>query len=351
MRVSLPTTRVLFFAMLASLGWLMTSGGVWAQEACQPACTWADRAPCSEGMPCIGGQAEECGPRWSFAAEAIALQRISTREQPLFSRFQTVLNSDPLNARNLDSSVTPGFEVSAIRHDICGYDLEIRYFQLDGFAAERNLSGSSYMVTDVNQTGFLVDNGRARYDSALYNGELNVRQQWSDCLTLLCGFRMLQLKEHYLAAGTEALATPRIDWLNTNTYNHLYGFQLGADILVYDMGGPLEIKALCRGGIYDNFASQNYKCVSAEGGTILIDNRYRDTRNQASFLGEAGLVATYAVTERLAFRASAEAIWITGVALAPEQIGGVNTRTGVDWINTSGAVFYYGGGLGVEYRF
>ena len=63
-------------------------------------------------------------------------------------------------------------------------------------------------------------------------------------------------------------------------------------------------------------------------------------RNQAAFLGEAGAVATYALTKRLAFRASAEALWLTGLALAPEQVTAFNLRTFRDTINTSGAAFY-----------
>ncbi len=73
--------------------------------------------------------------------------------------------------------------------------------------------------------------------------------------------------------------------------------------------------------------------------------------SQTSFLGETGAVATYAVTKHLAFRASLDAIWLTGVALAPEQISSVNLRRQTDVVNTSGGVFYYGGSLGMECRF
>ena len=139
--------------------------------------------------------------------------------------------------------------------------------------------------------------------------------------------------------------------MTTNTYNHLYGFQLGADAKVYDMGGPLQINVLCKAGIYGNNAHQNYSLGASNGD---IDDHLREiasSRNQAAFLGEAGVVATYALTKRLAFRASAKAMWLTGVALAPEQIDAVDLRTDPFAINTSGAVFYYGGGMGLEYRY
>ena len=52
-------------------------------------------------------------------------------------------------------------------------------------------------------------------------------------------------------------------------------------------------------------------------------------RNQAAFMGEAGAVATYDVTCHLSFRASCQAMWIEGVALAPEQIGATDFTDGI----------------------
>jgi hypothetical protein len=173
---------------------------------------------------------------------------------------------------------------------------------------------------------------------------VNLRRQCNDWFTLLAGYRMLELDEHYLAEGLGAnLGTVG---LATNAYNRLYGFQLGADAQVYNMGGPLQINALCKAGIYDNVAAQNTFVVNNSVGVGQTAGR-----DQAAFVGETGVVLTYALTCRLAFRASYQAMWLTNVALAPEQIGAANFRTGDHTINTSGSLFYHGGGLGAEYRF
>ena len=90
------------------------------------------------------------------------------------------------------------------------------------------------------------------------------------------------------------------------------------------------------------------------GWLRFSDDTLSATRNRAAFMGEAGVVATYALTKRLALRATAEAIWIEGVALAPEQIGASSfgaVAPGSAFVDTSGGVFYYGCGLGIEYRF
>jgi hypothetical protein len=117
------------------------------------------------------------------------------------------------------------------------------------------------------------------------------------------------------------------------------------------MGGPLQINVTCKGGIYDNYAHESYDRTTINNGVVTVLDDRSSGRNQASFLGEAGVVATYAVTKRLAFRTSAQAMWLTGVALAPEQISAANPRTNRYSINTSGSAFFYGGTMGLEYRF
>ena len=64
--------------------------------------------------------------------------------------------------------------MSAIRHGQCGWDLEVGYFQIDGWNANSSVAGSSEMVTDVNGGTFFVTDGQARYTSQLHLGEINL---------------------------------------------------------------------------------------------------------------------------------------------------------------------------------
>ncbi len=328
-------------------------------DECGPAC----EGQCCEPEQCAAPvgvfnrmcDCDDCGPRWSFTAEALALQRTNTRPQTVLIGVDTQV-PNAVDASGLDFPVGFGYQLSAIRHDVLGCcDLELAYFQLDGFEARARMPGPSWIMTDVNGAGMLVDDAEVCYRSALYNGELNVRHQCTDWLTLLAGVRIVELDEHFSSGGTPgdgvapALAQDGFvsSLFQVNTYNHLYGFQLGAEAEAYNMGGPLQIKALCKAGVFDNLAFQNYRTAELD----LVDPVFGAQRDQAAFLGEAGLVATYAVTQRLAFRASATAMWITGVALAPEQLHAVDQRWESATIDTIGSLFYYGGGLGLEYRF
>ncbi len=290
------------------------------------------------------------GPRWVFTAEAVALQRSTTRTQALF-RDNFGLDSNVLvDSKFVDFPVGYGPKLSGIFRGGCDWDLEVAYFQVNGFAAHFAVPGTSFLVTDVNGANFAIDDAAARYASALYSGEVNVRHEYTDWLTLLAGFRMVQLNEHYSVAGPGANVPDTQIAFDANAFNHLYGFQLGADVRVIDFGGPLQISALCRAGIYGNVASQNSHQVNTDPDNFT-DQTLAAKGQRAAFLGEAGVVAVYALTRHVAFRASVDMAWLEGVALAPEQIGANDFTAGTTSVITNGGVFYYGGGLGIECRF
>ncbi len=283
----------------------------------------------------------DCGPRWLFSSEFVEWQRTSARSQPLLRAGPSSTDPVLLSANDLNFPVTPAFRIDGIRRLPCGWDLEIAYFQLNqvrGYAADTTVPGASFLVFDSTDPFRVpLTNVNASYFSSLYSGEINLGRQWTDWLNLMIGFRAIELDEQYQAGAV----IPFSITMRTNTFNHLYGFQVGGDVQVYNRGGPLEIHALCKGGIYGNAASQN----------IELTQQLAATRNDAAFFGEADVVLTYALTCHVGLRAAAEAAWLTGVALAPEQINMTNFTTGAAACDTSGNIFYYGGSIGMECRF
>jgi hypothetical protein len=205
------------------------------------------------------------------------------------------------------------------------------------------------MVTDMNGGNFFVNDPQARYTSQLHLGEINLRREFCEGLTLLAGFRMGELDEIYSAGGAGLVPLSTVS-MYAKTFNHLYGFQVGADWEFYNMGGPLTVRALCKAGIYGNSASQ--RIHQEDNNTEVSTNQTIEAnRCQVAFLGEAGLIANYKITCHLSFRVSATAVWLEGVALAPEQLNQTDFTAGVASIDTHGGIFYYGGGAGLEYKF
>lgn len=289
----------------------------------------------------------DCGPRWIFAAEAMVLQRVNTGRQTLFESLNTNSAYDLLDARDFRFPLELGPKLSAIRRGPCGWDVEVAYFQFDGFRDERFVPGRSLMNTDVNGGLFPVLDSTATYTSAIYCGEVNLRWERFDRLTLLAGFRMAELDERYFAVGTDVFSDLN-DSVGVNVFNHLYGIQLGAEGEIFNRGGPLRLNAICKAGIFGNSADMNIRRVNPG---VDMDEVLTSRKTHAAFIGEAGLSMTYALTTHLAFRASYSAIWVQGVALAPEQIDVSNFDTMEAVADLRGDIFYHGGGLGLEYRY
>lgn len=289
---------------------------------------------------------DDCGPRWIVAAEVVAIERLPPRSQRLFVGPPGTRGIEPIDAQNMDFDVALGPKISAVRRGPCGWELEVAYFQVDGSTAQATIPGEWVMVTDAN-IGFTVANPQFRDTSAVYWGELNVRRQCTDWLNVWVGLRVGEFDEHYRAdgMGTSPLARVPVS-VNYNTYNHLYGFQIGSDAEVYNMGGPLLVHMLCKAAILGNSANQNARRVQ----TGVSDESAEAQVGKTTFFGEAGVAATYALTCHLAFRVSAQATWLEGVAMVTDQIG-TTDFTGISRVNANGSLFYYGGGLGFEYRY
>ena len=153
-----------------------------------------------------------------------------------------------LNAKDFNSKAAIGFQLGAIRHGPCGWDLELGYFQIDGWKASTDQTGDLFMATSVSGDtliGVNVTDAQAEYKSALHLAEINLRRQWCDGFTVLGGFRAGELNEIYSASGNER-ERGQPGQLEHKTFNHLYGFQIGADWEFYNMGGPLRISACAR---------------------------------------------------------------------------------------------------------
>ena len=146
----------------------------------------------------------------------------------------------------------------------------------------------------------------------LYSAEANGRLALSSRVTVLAGFRWLQLNDNLLGTLTPVKIIPPF-W-NTNTENNLYGAQIGVDGKILELG-RLSLSGLIKIGIFDDNAGQST-------GVSLQKEVYPSnaSTNHAAYAGEAGVHLKYQVSNGLALKAGYEALWLDGVALAPGQI-------------------------------
>ncbi len=308
-------------------------------------------------------QSQGAPPRWTISAEAIILNRIGNANRTLVERvpatvplpnLATAPGTEALNSNDFRQGLSPGPRIGVIRHGDSGYDLEVLYFQTAGWSTTRSVGPDNPPDWLVMRApgGFLQTQDHSyqamawEYDTNLYNAEFNVRWNLYSRLTLLGGFRWVNLSENLRGSLIPSERFPPF-W-NTTTTNNLFGLQIGADGKIWERGG-FSINGLIKAGAYLNNTEE-----STGVSIFKIVRPSTATTNQASFVGEIGLQCKYQLNQRLALKAGYEALWLEGVALAPGQIQQTYT-TAPDIVHSLGVkgsgVFFHGATAGLECSF
>ncbi|MCI0359582.1 MAG: BBP7 family outer membrane beta-barrel protein [Planctomycetaceae bacterium] len=251
-------------------------------------------------------------PLWTVQAGAIVLHR-----------------SDPEDRtgilRSLNDGDVPSFEwavgpeISIRRWLTCCDSLEVRYFGVWNFEIDEELEipGAASFTS--------------AYDSRLHSTEINWRRQTSDRVTLLAGFRWIELHENF--SFNIAVPGTLVDF-NSNTDNHLYGGQVGADVLLWQ-NCCWTVNTWGKAGAYANVADADF-AIAVNGAPAAA---LRNDGTEGAFVGELGVAATYQLSDHWALRGGYQLLWIDGAVLADENFGS---------FDQSGDVFYHGALLGVE---
>jgi hypothetical protein len=277
--------------------------------------TAADQSPSAGSRD--AGCCQSCsGPRWTAAADFIMLDRVGGGNQTLvetvprsvkYMDLFTTPGTEVLNSNDLQQGFCAGPRVELIRHGDSGCDLEVSYFQINGWLGDRTvvpdpadwlvMRAPGYWLFSKEpwiQTNQKTTQAMAwEYGSELHNAEFNV--QWDPCtrVTMLAGFRWARLHEDLVGALAPPTISGEPPFWNGMTTNNLYGFQIGADGKILERG-RFSLDGLAKAGIFDNDAEQTtavsviHKSVYSASASI----------NHVAFVGEAGLQCRYRTSTR-----------------------------------------------------
>jgi len=344
-----------------------------------PPCDWGCCRPC-------------CRASWTAWADFLILARHGGTSQTLvevvpntppsdrvpgstsFGALFSTRGTEVLNGNDFDPGFRGGPRVGLIRHVDERCDLELLYFQIDGWSSDRKVVPGaaddclvmrapgewiSPAATPGGWTGWIQTNQSStqamawKYASELRNAEFNVRWNPACPLSLLAGFRWVNLGEDLQGALDPPTISTEPPFWKTTTSNHLYGLQIGADGRLWERG-RFSIHGQVKAGIYDNHAEQT-TAVSVIAKQVSTASA---TTDRVAFVGETGLHCEYRLTNALLLKAGYELIWLEGVALAPGQIQETYTTTKILdnsvralGVNCDSGVFYHGATLGLEYAF
>lgn len=318
--------------------------------------------------PGAGRSASSSRPRWTASADFIILERVGSAAYTL---VEIVPRSVPvqtpgtelLNATDLHQGFSGGWRLDLIHHGDNGGDLEFVYFQVDGWNVARSFgpTPNDYLVMEAPGSFLQFQNDIDTqtmtwdYGSRLYNAEVNARWNRWRRVTVLAGFRWVNLTENLEGILMPPTPYGTGPFWNTKLKNNLYGLQIGADAELLERG-RLSIDSVLKAGIFDNHVEET---TSVRMERIqFADSAVTD---HAAFVGEVGLQCQYRVTPRLSLKAGYEAIWLRGVALAPGQISETYCWYGTPLpqdayvrtlaVNCNSGVFYHGATAGLEYVF
>jgi hypothetical protein len=277
---------------------------------------------------------------WSVAAGSVFLHRSPARPGSLV--FYKATTEELANVHDFDLGWAAGPQLELSRHFDGGWDVAVRYFDIDGWKAARSLADPNSLRVPLvsNNPADFFDTASADYTSRLYNTELNLKRRFGDRLSVLAGFRYLELHEQVSA---EAWKPGLEGTVNIGTSNYLYGFQTGVESILLQVG-RLQIDGDLKAGVYGN----NIRGTMHAHGTYLDDDS-EGTASHTSFVGEVGLTGRYQFGRHLAVFGGYQVMWLQGVVLAGDYVSSMaNPLAHINVLE--GAALYHGANTGLELR-
>jgi hypothetical protein len=343
-------TRMVWLWFLA-LGFAINYPVLAAETDVAPSggCTASNNDDISCG--CSDCRQECCQPLWTFRADAMFLNRSGMRDQPFL--INGSLNNI-VDANQLDLPMQIGWELDLARRLKGPWAVEARYFNLGGQSVtvpgvqSGSGAGVQYFndalgIFEVNTTSDL------KYSSQLQNVEVNLHKDVTDNLTLLAGFRYMNLDDGgILIVQRDIPGTYGVDARQqVEAFNELFGVQIGADAVLLRRN-RFTISGDIKAGIFDDKARNRF---SYDSNYFQIHALTGASAYNTAFAGEVGVKGAYEVNKHISIFGGYRLLWIDGVALAAQQSpANLAPISGpADTVVTTGDAFYNGAFAGLEF--
>lgn len=291
--------------------------------------------------------------------EVLALQRDNqATNRPLVNDANN--GSTLLSVQDLNASTAMGARVFVGRRVDDSWGREAGYLGVYGMTAAPSLSGDENLALAgplASQSLPFTDGNRARatWVSTINSAEFNAfrsRCEGGDCIDWLGGFRYLNVAEQAGLAFTcceDASVGPFQSNYNVQTSNNLIGGQLGArGRRTWDRWA---MEGWAKTGLFANVANQSQSPIldPTGSGTVVRDARSA-WGTETAFVADLNASLIYRLSDVWGIRAGYNLIWISGVALAPNQWDFSTSADGGRALIGGDSMFLSGANLGLEAR-
>lgn len=299
---------------------------------CQGGCDWQE-CDCCDGCSCdMSG--------WYGHVGAIFLTRDKSRAGSIIASNDAA-GTPFLTGQNFDFDDRAGVDATIARRLFNGDAIEARYFSVDDVFADNTIVTPGNFI-GVGFTGPAGTTARSSYWTQLKSFELDYKYSVSDRLSILGGFRYLQLNDTLRTVLNANVATGLYEY-----ENELYGGQLGADLLLTDPCNALELRVVGKAGYYHN----NYEGGIQEFAGNNPIGSFLGTGECTPFVGDLVFSGSYWLSEHIALRAGYQFLWVGDVALAGEEAS--RSLLNPSLLRTpehDGDLFMHGALVGMEFQ-
>jgi hypothetical protein len=300
---------------------------------------------------------------------ALFMQQVSRfANQPIVVDDNT--NTTLLSTSDLNSSFNPGLHAT-IGKSLCGgRAVEFDYFGLFGSnasAAVARSNANEFLIFPNNLTGnVFVDMDRTRVDyfSTFNSFAVNLLCCCGCCeescgkggggearcrsVTWFSGLRYFNIADRFNISAQRIVGGGVEEGsYNTSTNNNLYGAQLGARLR--RTSGRFGWDATGFAGMFGNDAQQTQTVTDFPN--FPLRPTVSSSKAGVSVVGGINVSALYALNNTWNVKAGYNALWIEGLALAPDQLDfDFAAAQGGSQIHNGGGMFLHGANAGLEAR-
>jgi len=266
-----------------------------------------------------------------LVADALVMTRSEVASQPIIYDVAMPFGNPLLDASDVNFDTIWAGRIEATLHDV----MHLGFLQTETAIAQETRSASPANVLFFGAIDASpVDTYTARYNSEFWNGDVSVANRIHPNVGVWAGVGFAELDESFDFVDPLAAVTTGFF---SDTKNKMIGFHVGSDIVIRSKGS-CRFEGGINGGIYNND-------IEVFADTRTIDRRW--SQDETAFIGGAN-IAWVIPFWPVDFRIGYQAIFLTGVALAPDQSASFNLFTNAGTANV-GDVVYHGGILGIEF--
>lgn len=281
-----------------------------------------------------------CG--WEFYAGTAGLFRSRPHHQPLVIDANTL--NTVVDANQFDFGISPGYDLRAKkwlgRFFIDGRFLKVKEWH-DSFGNVA-LPAEAFLPTNTPPLPFfeVIPGNDFTYASKLWTGEVNAGT-CLPCFTrfnLFCGYRRASIKEHLtIFSNTNVPAINSTVAVEIKTDNSLWGPQVGAALTCLPLCWGVSLEGFLKWWIYTDSAKGNF-------GTFVnntLDESFSGSTRSKSYGVDGMLGLSTSLFKRFTLHLNYEALFLNRVALASDQLPGINYRTD-SFVPERKSILYHG---------